>query len=91
MPNYPWLFTKNTDVADLPSKINVQRTLGVPYGPMSPQQIFDSVEQQSKAIAKNLRAAGAYVAPEKEIVALIAYLQKLGQYETPATNETSTR
>ncbi|MBE34390.1 MAG: cytochrome C oxidase Cbb3 [Opitutaceae bacterium] len=91
MPNYPWLFTKNTDVAALPSKINVQRTLGVPYGPMSPQQIFDSVEQQSKAIAKNLRAAGAYVAPEKEIVALIAYLQKLGQYETPATNETSTR
>ena len=91
MPNYPWLFTKNTDVAALPSKINVQRTLGVPYGPMSPQQIFDSVEQQSKAIAKNLRAAGAYVAPEKEIVALIAYLQKLGQYETPATTETSTR
>jgi len=79
MPNYPWLFTKDTDVAALPSKINVQRMLGVPYGPLTAAQIFDSVEQQSKGITKKLKESGAYVAPEKEIVALIAYLQKLGQ------------
>jgi len=83
MPNYPWLLTSDTDVAALPAKINVQRTLGVPYGPLSPQQIFDGVEEQSKAIAKNLRASGAYVAPSREIVALIAYLQKLGASTTP--------
>lgn len=91
MPNYPWLFTKDTDVAALPAKINVQRMLGVPYGPMSAQQIFDSVEEQSKGIAKNLREAGAYIAPEKEIVALIAYLQKLGTSETPPKTAASTR
>ncbi len=79
MPSYPWLLQNNTDVAALPSKINVQRTLGVPYGPLSPQQIFDQVNEQSKAIAKDLRAAGAYVAPEKEIIALTAYLQALGK------------
>jgi cytochrome c oxidase cbb3-type subunit I/II len=87
MPSYPWLSTRNLDVASLPAKINVQRTLGVPYGPLTPQQIFDQVNEQAKGIAKNLRDAGAYVAPEKEIIALIAYLQKLGQFETvtPAT------
>ena len=35
------------------------------------------------ACADDLRAAGAYVAPEKEIIALIAYLQHLGKYEDP--------
>jgi len=84
MPSYPWLSTNNTDVAALPSKINVQRILGVPYGPLTPQQIFDDVNAQAKAISKGLREAGAYVAPEKEIVALIAYLQKLGQSENVA-------
>jgi len=79
MPSYPWLLKNNTDVAALPSKINVQRMLGVPYGPLSAQQIFDEVNEQAKEIAKDLRAAGAYVAPEKEIIALTAYLQTLGK------------
>ncbi|HWA88083.1 MAG TPA: cytochrome-c oxidase, cbb3-type subunit I [Opitutus sp.] len=79
MPNYPWLLTNNTDVAALPAKIKVQRMLGVPFPPYSAAQIFDSVEQQEKEIAKDLRTAGAYVAPEKEIIALTAYLQTLGR------------
>ena len=79
MPSYPWLLKNNTDVAALPSKINVQRTLGVPYGPLSAQQIFDQVNAQAKDISKDLRTAGAYVAPEKEIIALTAYLQALGK------------
>jgi len=79
MPSYPWLLKNNTDVAALPSKINVQRMLGVPYGPLSAQQIFDQVNEQAKEISKDLRAAGAYVAPEKEIIALTAYLQTLGK------------
>ncbi len=84
MPSYPWLLQNNTDIAALPSKIRVQRMLGVPYGPLSAQQIFDEAKGQAKAIALGLREAGAYVAPEKEIVALVSYLQKLGQYETVA-------
>ena len=78
MPTYPWLLSRDLDASTLPSKIRVQRMLGVPYGPLSAQQIFDSVDLQAKGIAKDLRAAGAYVTPEKEIVALIAYLQTLG-------------
>jgi cytochrome c oxidase cbb3-type subunit I/II len=90
MPSYPWLLENNTDVAALPSKIRVQRMLGVPYGPMSAQQIFDEANGQAKAISLGLREAGAYVAPEKEVVALIAYLQKLGQY-TPVAPKAATK
>lgn len=81
MPDYPWLYANDADVAALPRKIEVQRALGVPYPTWTAAQITTSVATQSKAIAADLRAAGAYVAPEKEIVALIAYLQHLGMYE----------
>jgi cytochrome c oxidase cbb3-type subunit I/II len=81
MPAYPWLLAKNTDIAALPSKLAVQRTLGVPYPNWTPEQINTRVAAQAKAIATDLRAAGAFVAPEKEIVALIAYLQQLGKSE----------
>lgn len=84
MPNYPWLLTNSTDVAALPTKLSVQRTLGVPYPNWTPEQIDARVNEQAKGIAADLKAAGAYVAPEKEIVALIAYLQVLGKSESLA-------
>jgi len=90
MPNYPWLLTNDTDVAALPAKIKVQRMLGVPFGPLSAAQIFDSVAEQSKGIAKDLRAAGGYIAPEKEIIALTAYLQTLG-HSQPVAPKTASR
>jgi cytochrome c oxidase cbb3-type subunit I/II len=79
MPTYPWLLANSLDASVMPAKIKVQRMLGVPYGPLSAQQIFDQMDNQAKGIAKDLRTAGAYVAPDKEIVALIAYLQTLGK------------
>jgi cytochrome c oxidase cbb3-type subunit I/II len=81
MPNYASMLTTDTDLAVLPSKLKVQRTLGIPYPNWTPEQIASRVKEQSTAIANDLRAAGAYVAPEKEIVALIAYLQQLGRSE----------
>jgi cytochrome c oxidase cbb3-type subunit I/II len=79
MPGYPAMLKKDTDINALPSKLAVQRTLGVPYPNWTPEQINERVNDQAHAIAKDLRAAGAYVAPEKEIIALIAYLQSLGR------------
>lgn len=81
MPSYPWLLSDNLDTSTLVRKIEVQRTLGVPFAETTPAQIAESVAKQSKEIAADLKAAGAYVAPEKEIVAVIAYLQHLGKYE----------
>jgi cytochrome c oxidase cbb3-type subunit I/II len=81
MPAYPWLSANPIDTAALPSKLSVQRTLGVPYDNWTPEQINRQVATQAKGIADDLKAAGAYVAPDKEIIALIAYLQQLGKYE----------
>ena len=82
MPAYPWILENNTEVATLPAKLRAQRTLGVPYPNWSPAEVSGQVAAQSKKIAGDLKQAGAYVAPEKEIVALIAYLQSLGKFES---------
>jgi cytochrome c oxidase cbb3-type subunit I/II len=81
MPNYPWLFTQKTDVAALPSKLHVQRILGVPYPDMKPDAIHRAVAVQQQTIVDSLKEKEIAVEPDREIVALIAYLQKLGKSE----------
>ncbi len=81
MPAYPWLLTNDTDVAALPGRLAVQRTLGVPYPEQTPAEVRAQVDLQARAIADDLRAAGATVEPGREIIALIAYLQRLGRSE----------
>ena len=86
MPAYPWLLANDTDVAALPGRLAVQRKLGVPYPEQTPAEIRAQVDRQARAIADELRAAGAPVEPGREIIALIAYLQRLGRSEeVPAT------
>jgi cytochrome c oxidase cbb3-type subunit I/II len=87
MPDYPWLFTDKTDTTALPSKLAVQRKIGVPYAAMSDAEIQQACDAQAGAIAADLKNAGAEVAPEREIVALISYLQKLGKAEKVAPAE----
>ena len=94
MPPYPWLFEKTTDVKSLPTKIAAQARIGVPWPPMSQHEIRDLAESQSQEIAASLVAAKVYL-PDKpdlqgdalrnylaktQVVALIAYTQKLGTY-----------
>jgi cytochrome c oxidase cbb3-type subunit I/II len=85
MPNYPWLLTTPLDLTSLPAKISVQRTLGVPYPNWTPEQITARVQEQAKGIADNLKQDGVTVAPDREIIALIAYLQKLGKFDAVTT------
>jgi cytochrome c oxidase cbb3-type subunit I/II len=91
MPNYPWLMSRDTDVAALTSKIRVQRQLGVPFRAQTEEEIRAEVDAQARSIAAGLREAGAYVAPEKEIIALIAYLQHLGRYENVSSQTADMR
>ena len=81
MPTYPWLYTDKTDTAALPNKISVQRKIGVPYAAMSDAEIQRQCDEQTKEIVEDLKKAGAEIAPDREIVALISYLQKLGKSE----------
>lgn len=81
MPNYPWLFENETDLDALPSKIHVQKILGVPYADMSAEHIKAEALAQARKITEDLRSQKLNVSEKKEIVALIAYLQKLGKSE----------
>jgi cytochrome c oxidase cbb3-type subunit I/II len=78
MPPFAWLLQNPLDTSTLAKKISVQRMLGVPYPNWTPEQIDQRVADQARAIAADLKTAGAYVAPDREIIALIAYLQQLG-------------
>jgi cytochrome c oxidase cbb3-type subunit I/II len=84
MPDYPWLFTDKTDTLALPNKLAVQRKIGVPYPAMTEAEIHRACITQAGAIADDLKNAGAEVAPDREIVALISYLQKIGKAEKVA-------
>ncbi len=87
MPAYTWLHENNTDYAALSAKIRVQRTLGVPFPNWSPADIDRLAKDQAKQIAKELRDQGRYTDPDKEIVALTAYLQSLGKKWDPVVTQ----
>jgi cytochrome c oxidase cbb3-type subunit I/II len=59
---------------------------------MTAAAIALACESQASAISADLKNAGAEVPPDREIVALIAYLQKLGKAEkvAPAASTTTT-
>ncbi len=82
MPKYPWLLVNTLDGADLPKKIKVLRELGVPYAEGYEDQAWEDLMTQAREIARILESEMAQdnieVVPESEIVALIAYLQRLG-------------
>ena len=80
MPAYPHLLEDQLDLGDIPAKITVLRKLGTPYSKDFEKYAVDNAKEQAKKIAKNLEDQGikdANVA-DKEIVAIIAYLQRLG-------------
>lgn len=78
MPPYPWLFTDDLDVSLTEAKIGAMRTLGVPYQQGYEEIAVQDVEAQQTKIAEGLKIEGIEVGKEKEIIALIAYLQRLG-------------
>ncbi|HBK89662.1 MAG TPA: cbb3-type cytochrome c oxidase subunit II, partial [Cyclobacteriaceae bacterium] len=54
------------------------RTVGVPYPDGYEEQANADLDKQAAKISESLKMEGYEVAPEAEIVALIAYLQRLG-------------
>jgi cytochrome c oxidase cbb3-type subunit I/II len=54
------------------------RKLGVPYQGRYEEIANDDLMRQANKIVNNLKVDGLEVVPEMEIVALIAYLQRLG-------------
>ncbi len=78
MPRYPWLFAQTLDTSTTEAKINAMRMLGVPYEKGYEKFANRELQNQANAIADDLMKNGAPAEPDKDIIALIAYLQRLG-------------
>ncbi len=85
MPRYGWLAEDVLDTESLSAKIAAMRTLGVPYpegyelpGSKGLSPAAQDLQQQADSLASRLAGDGIQCASDREIIALIAYLQRLG-------------
>ena len=78
MPSFAWLLRDDLDTSNTVAKLRAMRTLGVPYTPEEVDNGVKDLKAQAHQIATDLASAGVQGAENKEIVALIAYLQRLG-------------
>ncbi|MFN4286784.1 MAG: cytochrome-c oxidase, cbb3-type subunit I [Lacibacter sp.] len=78
MPSYSFLIDRDLDTTTTPAKIRAMQTLGVPY-PKGYDQIANAdLLKQATEIAQTLQHDSIFVKPTKEIIAMIAYMQRLG-------------
>ncbi|HEY6906904.1 MAG TPA: cytochrome-c oxidase, cbb3-type subunit II, partial [Ignavibacteriaceae bacterium] len=78
MPSYPWLLTQTLDTSGTRSKIRGLRSVGVPYAIGYENSANDDLRKQAESIAADLQKSGVPAESDKEIIALISYLQRLG-------------
>jgi cytochrome c oxidase cbb3-type subunit I/II len=78
MPSYTWLYENKIDTAITPAKIRAMTTLGVPYAKGYDQQANADLIVQAKKIQTGLKAEKLEAGTNTEILALIAYLQRVG-------------
>ena len=78
MPAYPWLEEAQVDLDVLEVKLKAMQSLGVPYSNDQVKRGREAYLEQANAIVEGLQRDGVQVAPESELIALIAYMQRLG-------------
>jgi cytochrome c oxidase cbb3-type subunit I/II len=88
MPAYPFMITQNIDTSSTAAKINAMRSLGVPYDKGYEKFANKDLMTQANSIRINLKIEGIEVPANREVIALIAYMQRLGK--DISTNKTAT-
>jgi cytochrome c oxidase cbb3-type subunit I/II len=79
MPPYPWLFTNDLNTKHTLAKIKAMQKLGVPYTDHYRKNALEYLDKQAVEIAKGLnKDPNIDISPNREIIALIAYMQRLG-------------
>ncbi|MFN5307885.1 MAG: cytochrome-c oxidase, cbb3-type subunit I [Candidatus Kapaibacterium sp.] len=78
MPAYAWMYEKAIDYSHLEGKIITLRKLGVPYPEGFEKEAEADAKAQAEKIAQNLQSSKFDITADKEIIAMIAYLQRLG-------------
>jgi cytochrome c oxidase cbb3-type subunit I/II len=86
MPAYPHFLTKTIDFAQIQARVDAMAMLGVPYGD-AVTRAPEMARTQAAAIAAEIeRQGGPSGLADKEIVAMVAYMQRLGMdIKQPAT------
>ena len=85
MPSFQWLLTDKLDVSSVSSKIGTLRLLGVPYPHGYELLALNDLEAQAEQISAGLKNNNIECQPDREIIAMIAYLQRLGTDIKPKT------
>ena len=78
MPAYAWMADRDLDISSTPAKIRAMQTLGVPYPEGYDAKANDDLMKQANEIATDLKNNSVTIASNKELIALIAYLQRMG-------------
>ena len=93
MPAYPWLYVNDLELKTTEKKISVMRKLGVPYEEGYEERALADLDKQSQEIFDSLSAiigteisqakpekgeGKAVLTKDKELIAMIAYLQRVG-------------
>jgi len=78
MPAFTWLYTQKLDTSHTITKVDAMRELGVPYPKGYEHEAMVDLRRQADSITKDLTNNGFQIRSDKEIIALIAYLQRLG-------------
>jgi cytochrome c oxidase cbb3-type subunit I/II len=92
MPAYPWLVTNKLDTSSTPGKIRAMQTLGVPYPVDFDKTANENLILQASSIQANLAKDRINIPKNSEIIALIAYLQRMGKdIKLSAEKETASK
>lgn len=84
MPSYPWLYTQDMDTESIAARIRALQTVGVPYAEGYEDQALGDLQAQAEEITDGLHDSGfeeidgIEVTSDKKIIAIIAYMQRLG-------------
>jgi cytochrome c oxidase cbb3-type subunit I/II len=95
MPRYSWLLTQKIDTNAMPPRIAALRKVGVPY-PVGYENgdAQKDMAKQAEAVVLALKVGMVDSQPDREIIAIIAYLQRLGKdikAEAPVPVATATK
>jgi len=83
MPVFACLKGRQVNLDHTPDKLRVMRKLGVPYSEDGIRNSGETAHSQGALISADLAQAEVTVDPGSEMVALIAYLQRLGRGPQP--------
>ena len=78
MPRYSWLLTQKIDKTVVVPRMKALRKVGVPYKDEDIANAEKNIDAQAAKIVTNLKVGSVNTEPDREIIALIAYLQRLG-------------